>query len=304
MICLSSFSHDVFAVSFNCIRRSLVDNVHNMYQPIAIVDENDRRDEVTYARENNLEADVVKKRFSPTGMITCASGVKATAQVSYKNNVLTTAGHIFVNQADCKETDKPRDCIFRTLIDGKAFVSKIRDSVGNGFAAKCPSLPKRSDDWAVLRLETPLPDGASPYQLADGNIREEESIIQVSAISKDFYEFNPNTGKRHYPKHIGNCSVKKVYLDNAVPIYFGSNCDIGSGSSGGAVIRMRENQPTLLGITVNKMETEEQEDRASRGRRAVPNQGVYSEGRWATYNVPVAGAFRAAIKRAGDSDDI
>lgn len=292
-----------FAADFNCNHRSFVERAQDLYQTVAIIDEEDRRDESSYAREKGLDPDLVKKRFAPTGMILCGGKPVGTAQVSYKNNVLTTAAHIFHNYDTCKVENKVKDCIFRTEADGKAFVSEIKDQVANGLTAKCPN-QKRYDDWAVLRLSTPLPESVQAYKLADGDVRENEDVIQVSASANDFYTFNPRTGRREYPKTLGDCKTKKVYSWGSGPIYFSSNCDTGSGASGGAAIRMQADRPTLMGIFVGNHESDQQEALATRGKRPNPNRGAYAEGQWASYHIPVTGDFRAAIKRAGDSEDI
>lgn len=303
IFCLFIFlTNSSFAQDGNSSRRSFGERAQDLYQPAAIIDDDDRRDEVSYAREKGLDPAVIKKRFAPTGMIRCRGKDTGSAQVSYKRNVITTAAHNFNNYDNCKIENTIEDCVFMTEIDGRNIVRNIKNIVGNGLTKNCPN-QKRYDDWAVLRLSTPVPDTVLPYKLPDVAVQENENVIQLSARANDFYRANRRTGRREYPKTIGECKVKKIYLWTPGPIYFSTNCDTGGGSSGGAVIRMQAEQPILLGILITNDEPAQQEARAATGRRPNPNRGSYSEGKWASYHVPVTGEFRAAVIRAGDSDD-
>jgi len=285
----------------NCHYRNFTGRFQDLLHTVAIVDDDDRRTERKYAEENGMTLEQVKKKFAATGQIKCGRMI-ATAQVTYKNNVITTAGHLFTGNKTCDFASKPTDCTFTTQVDGKAFVSKIKEMVGTGH--NCPDLPKPNDDWAVLKLEVPAPDAVEPYALPEAQMKENEDVIQVAASSVDFYYLNSKTGKRGYPKHLGNCKTKKVYIHQGKPIYFSSNCDTSDGASGGGILRNKSGRFEMLGMTVNNDESEEQVAKATRGKVPNPNRGAYSEGKWAVYNVPVEGGFKAAIKRAGDFEDL
>ncbi|MFG1379764.1 trypsin-like serine peptidase [Xanthobacter autotrophicus] len=295
-------SNSAFAQDVKISPRSFGEFIPDLYQPAAIIDDDDRRDEASYAREKGVDPAVIKKRFAPTGIIRCRGKDTGSGQVSYKRNVITTAAHVFIDYDSCEIKNKIEDCVFMTEMDGRNIVRNLKNMVGNGLIKKCPN-QKRYDDWAVLRLSAPVPETVQPYKLADVEVQDNERVIQISARAGDFYSVNRRTGRREYPKAIGDCKVKKVYLWTPGPIYFSSNCDTGGGSSGGAVIRMQSEQPILLGILVSNDEPAQDEARATKGNRPNPNRGAYSEGKWASYHIPVTGEFRAAILRAGDSDD-
>ena len=290
------------AHAMNSIRSAYLDNYRDIVHQVAVVDEEDRRTESKYAAENRMTLQQVKKTFAPTGKIFCNGQPAGSAQVTYKNNVISTAGHVFFDPESCRQTNRPESCEFRTEVNGRAFVSGFKNVVKNGIQSACPN-PEAKNDWAVLRLETPLPSQVEPYGISDQIMREGEAVVMAAGRSDDFYIFNTRTGQRDYPKHLGNCGIQNVY-GGSRPFQFGSNCDTGGGASGGSILRMENGRPLLVGIMTRNDETAEQRTASTAGNRPAVNRGQYKSLSWGTYGVPITGDLLTAIRRAGDSDDI
>lgn len=162
---------------------------------------------------------------------------------------------------------------------------------------KCPIRPKRQNDWAVLKLKSPM-RGITPYTLPypDEDVKDRDDVISVAASGRDFDRADPRTGKKVFTKSIEECQGRQPYYEDGFEVLFLSNCDSSPGSSGGSILRARKRYDVLMGITANNNETDTQIAQAA--KRGTPNHGPYVEGKWATYQVPLSGEFLQLLETA------
>ncbi len=258
-----------------------------------VVDENGRRTEEEYAAFKIKPLLAVQNRFAPTGILKC-SGSELTAQFTGDINIITTAGHGFADDRNCKKISSPKSCTFTVKSGAVERVSRVTKMVQTGY--KCPKLPEASDDWAVLKIDPPL-DGITPYEIpAVGvEITDNDDVISVSAMARDFVRIDPKTNKKYLPKTIEECRTKKTYGPDRV-LVVESNCDFGKGNSGGSILKVHGGWNVLMAISVGNRESEAQLRAAE--KRGTPNIGPYQKNVWTTFHVPVNGEFREAIVKA------
>ena len=260
----------------------------------AVIDDDDRRTEWQFSAETGIPLDRVQRTFAATGTLRCG-GISVSAQLTLRADIITTVAHAFDHTRTCRRIARPHDCTFVVRVGETEFRSRVAAMVGTGYS--CPRSPRPDDDWAVLRLETPIA-GVEPYRPLPETvpIRAGDRVMSVANGSLDFFLKDPVTGNRSFPKTIGRCVVKKVYGLREAQSYFSSDCDGAQGASGGSVLDWRSGEPLLMGIYVKNQETPQQLKRAI--ARGIPNRGAYHELRWASYHVPLRGRFLRTLRRA------
>lgn len=274
-----------------CINKQLKDKLNPLIQPVGIFGDPDRRTEEQFAQENGMTVPEVQKRYAATGKLICAQS-QLTANLVLVNNLIVTSAHAFFNFDTCAKNNDPKSCKFVVQIGNKTIESKVDNLEAIGY--RCPGKLSRADDWAVLRLSNGI-EGVDPYSVnANASIDDDQKVTSVNGINRDFYVGNRRMGD--HVKSIGKCAAHKVYRDNGDPIYFSSDCDGSSGSSGAAILKDSGKTPVLLGVTSNSKETAEQQSSAL--RRGRSNSGDFDETRWAAYHIPVRGDFLGAVLRA------
>lgn len=272
----------------------------DMPERVAIIDEegeDGRHTEEEYASKNGMPLAQVQSRFAATGIIKCGI-YTASAQLTGSSNTITTAAHVLSGEDNCDPGTSPRSCSFTTRNGSDVQTQSISELVATGF--KCPSKPRMADDWAVLKLQNPI-RWVRPYGLPTLNddINPGDTVISVSGSSVDFQRLAKHSSRTTFPKSIEECQTKKPYLTLGVITLFESTCDFSGGNSGGSILRASQSGDVLLGIS--KANDETLRDRANARKSNIVKRGKYSEGKWATYHVPVAGDFLKAIYRANSA---
>jgi len=187
-----------------------------------------RRTEGEYAADRGLPIERIAALYAATGRLTCAKAA-GTAQVTHRRDIITTAAHIFFDD-DCNLNSDPNGCRFETKVDGVSFQSNVTlfrkgDWCNNTRSTKTKSWYLTVGDWAVMRLESPLPQQVQPYKIGEF-VQPKETVTFASSGSSDFMV-----------KHLGDCRILNVVALDGVPYSVSSNCDYGPGSSGGALLR-------------------------------------------------------------------
>lgn len=235
-----------------------------------------RRTVNQYAAEKGLSVAQVEKQFSATGKITCPGAESGTAQLVGRNNLITTAGHIFYDR-NCHPANLNL-CYFQTVF-GKKVKVKIKPSTAK--IASCLGLsPNSKDDWAILELEKPI-KSATPYLVptAPVSFTPGDRITEVSGQSDNFPHKAPN---------IGECSVRAVGLSSYPNIPYVTDCSNGNGSSGSAQLVQREAGWELQAVDVLHNQ------RARDGSDYDLSQSFF------TASAPVAGEFYTTLKRMAE----
>lgn len=186
-----------------------------------------------------------KGKYAATGLLEChdAGGTAQetlgqTAQITYKSDVITTAGHMFYQEKKC---DRKTNliCIFTVNVGGKVKREPVRmDTVQTG---GCPD-PDRRQDWATARLQSALKN-ITPYALPPENyiLKEGTATVFISQHSTNF-EINGR-----YPPTIQTCKIRRVRTSETyTPIQ--QDCDTGKGASGSAHLVMINNKLTIVAI--------------------------------------------------------
>ncbi len=215
----------------------------------------------------------MEKKFAGTGLIVCGNDT-VTAQVTGSANVITTAGHVFSTD-DCQPKNREK-CHFERTINGriKEFRLNIKSLKTGG---PCPS-GERMTDWAVIKLEDPMPD-VSPYEIPDEDnlLKEGENILQITGMSVD-YSVNGAL-----PKAMEMCRAEKIDLTALAPVKH--SCDTGGASSGSAQFVKRGDKMIFAAMNV-----------AEHGH-LPPGSGFDEEMNYNT-STPVTGRFLKAIREA------
>lgn len=266
----------------------------------AVIDEDGRMTEEEYARAKAKSVEETRNRFGATGLLNC-NGYRGSAQLTGDQMTISTSAHIFIEPRTCHpKNNNPRTCTFTVLTANGEQKAQVSSLVGWGF--KCPTKPRGSQDWAVLKLKNPVV-GVKAYRLPNrfDHIDVKEKIIAVNAFNRDFLR-KTVTGEKKMVKSIEECESRFGYREPVKIMYFESTCDSSKGSSGGSILKANSKGDILVGITHGNDESAEERIRSENGDIV---KKPYKEGEWASYHVAVAGEFLATLRRAtGQTEDL
>jgi hypothetical protein len=219
------------------------------------VDSSRRKTITVDAKPHELDTGTSQHLVAATGVINC-NGFMGSANLISQPDIIVTAFRVVEKLYDCKAPiNSALACTFQ--IGDEVVPVKSALQVGPG----CPqaALYKSEQDWAVLRLASPIA-GVKPYRLPDLPNRllyEGEKVILVTARSSDFF---PRAGSdRGLLKGIGDCEISDVRREG-VPVYFSSNCSPRDADLGAAVLLRDLHSPTLVGISVEQTGLPERND--------------------------------------------
>ena len=139
-----------------------------------------------FAAATGQRAEDVQKKYSATGTLIC-SGREGSAQVTLKDNIITTAAHTLFDSVTCVQKSAPSDCVFMLRGSGGDLQKiKVKELKATGY--KCPAVPTPDLDWAVLSLETPAKN-VSPYGVESPPVKGLLAGDQVTFVahSVDFW---------------------------------------------------------------------------------------------------------------------
>lgn len=264
-------------------------------QHVAVYGEKDgRQTEEEYAASHNLTPALVKSQYAASGQLNC-NGILGEAQLTVKDNIITTASHLLQDIDTCRETSKPDQCKFIYKLKGREFTIPVETLIAQGF--RCPHRHEPELDWAVMKLKSPA-TGVTPYRLptfAEMSVKEGQKVVAVATMSIDFQKKDPLSGKTIYPRHIEDCQIRDIY-GGVLRALYGNDCSGSQGRSGGSILTPNTDSPALLAIVSYNMEPEEKALKAQKS--GVPNKAMYEEGKWQDFAVPVHGVFLNAILKA------
>lgn len=228
-----------------------------------------------------------QQKYAATGKIQC-NGYKGSAQLTVKNNLITTAGHILTGRNDCKSRARATDCEFIIRSHGRDRTIKVSRLVGTGF--RCPTLPEIPDDWAVMQLAESV-DDVQPYSIDPAKVRALRRGDQVVTVARsaDFVVNHKNV------MHYGQCSILNTYGTYSAPTGFSTACGCSKMCSGGSLLSA-DSASSLLGIVVEDFE--KIEDLMSAIKKGKPNIAHWKEDGSGTYYTPLSGEFLRTIDQA------
>lgn len=202
-----------------------------------------------YARKKRVTVATIQDKFGASGDIEC-DGLFGQAQVTMKDNVVTTAGHA-VHHPDCSVQDLSK-CRFSVSINGSMKQYRIKRLVDSDY--KCtdgPPPPKH--DWAVLELEEAVP--VRPYKIDRAATKALGRGSDVTSVGRSLDLVKPGASGEQitdHPRHYTDCRVDEVFTlwQGDDPDYLATNCGGAKLSSGGGLFKAESQEPTLVGIMV------------------------------------------------------
>ncbi|MGQ4273688.1 trypsin-like peptidase domain-containing protein [Terrihabitans sp. B22-R8] len=222
-----------------------------------------------FAAKTRQPLEVFESRYAATGMVVC-SGVYSTAQLTIRNDVVTTAAHAFYGP-DGNPRGDLSSCVFTIAVDGAAreiplVVSSLKVGSRNPYAVS-PVF-----DWAVVRLAASVPN-ARPYALGRPGVAGMPIVLLAHRHRGWVYD-----GR----KAIEACAIRESHFeDRDSPREIAIDCSAGEGASGSAIMTPGATG-SMVGIYVGWRSTHPE------------TAGPYSETHM-NFGVAVEGAFRSAI---------
>jgi hypothetical protein len=195
-----------------------------------------------------LDAKKLRTRLRATQRMVCEDQA-ATANLVNTNDTIVTVAHLLV-RPDGTRRDIA-NCVFIVDQGNRAIRYAIQPEsmkIGNfrGADRRTFGLLEIVNDWMVVRLVKPV-RGITPYALAtppDGHFYPDKAITTVTALSDNWPSKRESTRlaeRCHLQNMLGGVNERHAVLI--------MDCDVGYGSSGGAIlVGLSTNQPRLLGV--------------------------------------------------------
>src|SRR5262245_9160105 len=199
-----------------------------------------------------------KSKKGASGLVRC-SGAVGTAQLTLRNNIITTAAHVLIG-----EGGQPRaSCVFQPG-GGGAAIPVDTQSIRAG--SRSPMSEPATRDWAVARLVAPVA-GAAPYGIGgSGMTRSRVSMIAGG-------------NRRADAMGAENCNARGATATSPEGVReFAIDCSAAAGSSGAALTMGHR----ITGIYIGY--------RSSDPTRAQPFSPTHYN-----FAITVDGAFRRAL---------
>jgi hypothetical protein len=177
-----------------------------------------------FARKSGQDPALFESRYAATGMVVC-SGVYSTAQLTLKNDVVTTAAHAFYD-TDGNPRGDLSTCHFNIMVEGEQLsmpldVSSLRVGARNPYAVA------PVHDWAVVRLVNAIPS-AQPY-----GIGKLSGIGMPIVMLAHRHRGWVNDGR----KAIEACAIRtESRVDRVSAREIAIDCSAGEGASGSAIM--------------------------------------------------------------------
>lgn len=116
-----------------------------------------------FARRNHLDLAALERRHAASGVIHCGNA-RGAGQLTLADNVVTTAAHVFYDEAGAMRADAAH-CAFTATVEGREFSVPV-DAKSIVAGTTDPYATAAAHDWAVARLTRAVP-GVAPYGLGD-----------------------------------------------------------------------------------------------------------------------------------------
>lgn len=266
-ICIFLFGISVQASAVTFFSKIVPEATPLEVVPVVVFGKNSRRGVEEFASEQKLNAAELRTRFAGSGLIECGD-VHGAGQLTLANNLVTTAAHVFFDEAGAP---RAKTCFFSIEIRGKEI--RVPIDLGSIVAGSFnPYAVAAVHDWAVARLTRPI-EGVTPYSLADAA----RSNTPVEFVARGHIDWGD--GRR--------LSMEKCLLHDQLSAgeegtrEFSFDCETGDGASGGALV-MGTNNPAIGAILVGW--------RSNKPFRSAP----FSRSHY-NFAVTVEGAFKRAV---------
>ena len=204
----------------------------------------------------------MRGQMSATGLVRCGPAT-GTAQLTVRNDVITTAAHVLIDQNGKHRTG----CVFEPIMAGGGPVAIETGSIRAG--STMPLSERATRDWAVARLVTPV-KGATPYGLGSASAAPVAVVMCAGG------------NKAHTAMGTERCSTRRVLGTSSDGIReLAIDCTAGPGSSGAALVAEHK----IVGIYVGYRSSDPSKARA------------YSEQHY-NFAITIDGPFRRELMAA------
>ena len=210
---------------------------------VNIIDGEDGRDALTRLGPSlGLgPADIDRIRMV-SGYVGCLSPSPSvgSAALFLDNQQILTAAHVFFEPGGKRRWK----CFFKNQAAEPEMIDLLVDDANARFGSKRPK-PGSNNDYAVVRLATPLA-GATPFPvLADVPVRSGEKLIVVTAHPADM----AREIDRGMPV-VQGCTVRRKPVSTEKTSFFRTDCDATGASSGGMNLARIDGTLAFRGITI------------------------------------------------------
>ncbi len=169
------------------------------------------------------------------------SGLKpalASGALFLANDLVLTAAHTFFENG--RRAEK---CFFRPQAPGSDWIRLLTDAAHARFGA-LPPKPGSNNDWAVVRLATPVRN-AEPFPPAATRPRAGDRLIVLTAHPADMETLDPTMPV------VRGCTVKRVPVSSGKTNFYRSDCDAVGGASGGMHLARVDGRLVFRAITIS-----------------------------------------------------
>ena len=206
-----------------------------------IIGTDDRGALATLGPKLGLSAEEIARIRQVSGHVACfgAQPVVASGALFLANDLVLTAAHTFFTAAGKRATK----CFFRPQAPGADWVPLKTDAANARFGA-VPPRPGSNNDWAIVRLATPI-TGAEPFPPATTRPRTGDALIVLTAHPADMEAIDPAMPV------VRACMVKRVPISTAATNFYRSDCDAVGGASGGMHLARVDGRLVFRAITIS-----------------------------------------------------
>ncbi len=239
--------------------------------PALIIGTDNRMDVASFAISHKISEDDVRSRFHATGALKCGAQ-SFSAQLTLKNNIITTAAHAFYQI--CNQQVDLKQCKFITVYENVSREFKIKRLVGAG--GPCPTAATRGEDWAVAELSKAV-EGIEGYKIIPPPYPLMLKSFEGYPVTHPAAWHVDLCGPNGCPPIVSECSIRDImHVEAASPIVH-MDCDVGFGASGSAQLISVNDVDYMFSISVAKAET--------------ANGQAYNKDKVFTQAVPIQGRF-------------
>ncbi len=186
-------------------------------------------------------ADVARIRMV-SGYVGCLSPSPSvgSAALFLDNQQILTAAHVFFEPSGKRRWK----CFFKNQAADPVMIDLLVDDANTRFGAKKPR-PGSNNDYAIVRLATPL-EGAVPFPvMEDVPVKAGEKLIVVTAHPADMVR----EIDRGMPV-VQGCTVRRKPVSTEKTSFFRTDCDATGASSGGMNLARINGTLAFRGITI------------------------------------------------------
>jgi Trypsin-like peptidase domain len=236
----------LIAVSFGLIVAPLAGtaaerSLRGQLVPVNIIDgRDDRGSLVELGPALGLSSAEIERIRKVSGYVGCLSPSPSlgSGALYLTNGQILTAGHIFFEPSGQKRSN----CFFKNQDRAPIMIDLEVNTARFGAA---PPKPGSNNDYAVVRLETPL-SGAEPFPVdVSVPVKSGDELIVVTA--------HPAGMTREVDRAVPvvqGCTIRRAPISTAATNFYRSDCDATGSSSGGMHLSRVGGRLVFRGITI------------------------------------------------------